>query len=86
MIADKDVNAIIAYRLLEIVKELLKEDRVREVNLPVPFLAEKDLVLSHPPTLCCHYRCRADVPYPVMWNPFNKVVQCHNCGQVYVPK
>ena len=21
-----------------------------------------------------------------MWNPFNKVVQCHNCGMVYEPK
>jgi hypothetical protein len=20
-----------------------------------------------------------------MWNEFNKVVQCHNCGHVYVP-
>ena len=22
----------------------------------------------------------------VKWNPYNKVVQCHNCGQIFVPK
>ena len=22
----------------------------------------------------------------VMWNPYNKVVQCHKCGHIYVPK
>ena len=22
----------------------------------------------------------------VKWNPFNKVVQCHKCGQVFVPR
>lgn len=20
-----------------------------------------------------------------MWNPYNKVVQCHNCGHIYKP-
>jgi hypothetical protein len=23
--------------------------------------------------------------HPVYWNPWNKVVQCHNCGQVWQP-
>jgi len=22
----------------------------------------------------------------VKWNPYNKVVQCHKCGQVFMPK
>lgn len=24
--------------------------------------------------------------YGVKWNPFNKVVQCHVCGHVFIPK
>lgn len=36
-------------------------------------------------TLCCDYDPPVDVPYPVMWNEFNKVVQCHNCGEVWTP-
>jgi len=28
---------------------------------------------------CCGY----SGPNPIKWNPFNKVVQCHNCGAVY---
>jgi hypothetical protein len=43
----------------------------------------KVLVGSHPKTECCGYECSVNIPYPVMWNPFNKVVQCHNCGSVY---
>jgi len=22
----------------------------------------------------------------VKWNPYNKVVQCHKCGEIFVPK
>ena len=31
---------------------------------------------------------RATCPHEdaVRWNPWNKVVQCHRCGQVFVPK
>ncbi len=36
-------------------------------------------------TLCCQYLCPDDLAYPVYWNPYNKVVQCHHCGRVYVP-
>ena len=36
-------------------------------------------------TKCCNYNPPKDQPYPVMWNPYNKVVQCHNCGTVYEP-
>jgi hypothetical protein len=35
---------------------------------------------------CCGYACVGDAEYPVMWNPYNKVVQCHNCGHIYVPE
>lgn len=34
---------------------------------------------------CCGYKAKLN-GYPVMWNQFNKVVQCHNCGNVWVPK
>lgn len=45
-------------------------------------------------TRCCGYEFDADkragsvgltVGCPVMWNSYNHVVQCHNCGHVYVP-
>lgn len=42
--------------------------------------------VAHPPTECCNYSAPITLPYPVMWNKFNKVVQCHNCGHVWVPK
>lgn len=41
---------------------------------------------THSPTECCNYSAPLRLPYPVMWNEFNKVVQCHNCGQVWNPK
>jgi hypothetical protein len=30
---------------------------------------------------CCGYTDAS----AVKWNPFNGVVQCHNCGQTYTP-
>jgi hypothetical protein len=39
----------------------------------------------HPPTSCCNYRVLKSLSYPVMWNEFNRVVQCHNCGHVFGP-
>ncbi len=36
-------------------------------------------------TLCCGYKIDNTRPV-VMWNEFNGVVQCHNCGHVYVPR
>ena len=39
---------------------------------------------THPKTPCCNYTCTTDIPYPVMWNPYNKEIQCHNCGEIYV--
>ena len=41
---------------------------------------------NHPATLCCNKNYPLTIPYPVYWNEFNKVVQCHSCGQVYEPK
>ena len=34
---------------------------------------------------CCGYEY-SDDNYPVKWNEWNKVVQCHNCGQTWQPK
>jgi len=36
-------------------------------------------------TECCDYAPSPLVPFPVYWNPFNKVVQCHNCGTIWRP-
>jgi hypothetical protein len=36
-------------------------------------------------TLCCNYEY-AGQPHPVFFNIYNRVVQCHNCGEVYVPQ
>ena len=30
---------------------------------------------------CCGYTDAS----AVKWNPFNRIVQCHNCGQTYTP-
>ncbi len=37
-------------------------------------------------TTCCGYVYDEPNGYPVFWNPFNMVVQCHACGHVYVPE
>ncbi len=42
--------------------------------------------LYHDPTQCCGYKVDFDSPYPVFYNPFNRSVQCHNCGSIYRPK
>lgn len=36
-------------------------------------------------TLCCNYEADPSLPYPVFWNPYNGVVQCHACGHQYEP-
>jgi hypothetical protein len=28
--------------------------------------------------------CKRD-PIAIKWNPFNKVIQCHQCGHIWVP-
>lgn len=33
---------------------------------------------------CCQYLF-TDGDHPVKWNPFNGVVQCHNCGHIWEP-
>jgi oligoribonuclease NrnB/cAMP/cGMP phosphodiesterase (DHH superfamily) len=40
----------------------------------------------HDATPCCGYKSPLDMPYCVMWNEGNKVVQCHNCGQIALPE
>ena len=38
-------------------------------------------------TLCCSYPIEreANNRCVIMWNEYNHVVQCHNCGEVYTP-
>ena len=40
---------------------------------------------THPPTPCCGYAGPMTITHPICWNPYNDVVQCHNCGHVYSP-
>ena len=54
----------------------MSEYRLREEGKPLGV---------HPPTRCCNYEGLSTMPHPVCWNPYNKVVQCHNCGHVYSP-
>ena len=37
-------------------------------------------------TSCCGYIPELSETYPVYWNPYNRVVQCHNCGTVWKPE
>ena len=37
-------------------------------------------------TSCCGYLPALSETYPVHWNPYNRVVQCHNCGTVWKPE
>lgn len=37
-------------------------------------------------TACCDYQCKDDDFGPVFTNTGNNVVQCHNCGEGYVPR
>ena len=37
-------------------------------------------------TACCDYQCKDDDFGPAFTNTGNNVVQCHNCGEVYVPR
>lgn len=34
---------------------------------------------------CCGY-VYDDDDYPVKWNQYNGVVQCHNCGETWLPR
>jgi len=35
-------------------------------------------------TACCDYLINNDDPV-IKWNNYNQVVQCHNCGTIYIP-
>lgn len=37
-------------------------------------------------TACCGYMPGLSETYPVYWNPYSRVVQCHNCGTVWKPE
>ena len=32
---------------------------------------------------CCGYEVTEGIGGPILWNPYNKVVQCHACGAIY---
>ncbi len=35
---------------------------------------------------CCGYDVGNGTVHPVYWNEFNKVVQCHSCGEIWEPR
>ncbi len=51
-----------------------------------PIMAACPDCQMHYKTECCNYRGSIRLPYPVMWNEWNKKVQCHNCGTIWIPK
>lgn len=64
-----------------------EQDRLAEIgDMKRDTEIDNKLMTYHPTTLCCGYAASLDRPYPVMWNEFNKVVQCHNCGHQYTPE
>ena len=69
-------------------------ETTEDINYAAPNQQKRGFILrpspepEAPPVIpCCGYiACIAGADYPVMWNPYNKVVQCHNCGHIYVPE
>jgi hypothetical protein len=66
------------------------ETRLKYAALPGS-LPTQPTGIEHPhfphklPCGCEWQRTTEDLAGPVMWNPYNGVVQCHKCGQVYSP-
>ena len=56
------------------INQVLKEHAMREVQRLGQEIEQEPVALP-----CCGYTDAS----AVKWNPFNNVVQCHNCGQVY---
>ena len=56
------------------IKQTLAEHAMRETQRLGQEIEQEPVALS-----CCGYTDAS----AVKWNPFNNVVQCHNCGQVY---
>ncbi len=48
---------------------------IQPLNLPV----------EHGDYACCKTAADAS-ERPIFWNPWNRVMQCHACGQVWEPK
>jgi hypothetical protein len=67
---------------------------MEEINLAAPNQQKKSGFIlrptpdPEPPVVvpCCQYVLTDTQKYPVFWNPFNKVVQCHNCGHIWTPE
>jgi hypothetical protein len=55
-------------------QEALAENAMRKVQRLGQEIEQEPVALP-----CCGYTDAS----AVKWNPFNNVVQCHNCGQVY---
>ena len=71
---DRDsVGHIDRYALVTALKERLA-DPMREVQRLGQEIEQEPVALP-----CCGYTDAS----AVKWNPFNRVVQCHNCGQTY---
>jgi hypothetical protein len=61
---------------------MIKKDKDAGINRScganVPYKSIRELISVNPRD-CKHEEA-------VYWNPYNKVVQCHKCGQVFVPE
>ena len=63
-------------RVMEAIKEALREHAMYEVQRLGQEIQPEQEPVALP---CCGYTDAS----AIKWNPYNQVVQCHNCGQVY---
>ncbi len=63
-------------RAIAAIKEALREHAMYEVQRLGQEIQPEQEPVALP---CCGYTDAS----AIKWNPYNQVVQCHNCGQVY---
>jgi len=72
----EDGEMFTRYHFAKLVAERALADPMREVQRLGQEIEQEPVALP-----CCGYTDAS----AVKWNPFNGVVQCHNCGQTYTP-
>jgi protein-arginine kinase activator protein McsA len=72
----KDGEMYTRYHFAKLVAERALADPMREVQRLGQEIEQEPVALP-----CCGYTDAS----AVKWNPLNRIVQCHNCGQTYTP-
>lgn len=68
-------EALVAFAKL-VAEKALADHAMRETQRLGQEIEQEPVALH-----CCGYTDASTVK----WNPFNRIVQCHNCGQTYTP-